>query len=156
MKTLSPTEASKNILGFTIGNDLTARMFQAPDIGGGQYTYAKAFDRFAPMGPRLVHPSHFAVEKAKLTTKVNGEVRQNSPLDFIFGVGEIVSFLSQGTTVPAGSAIMTGTPSGVGWFREPKGLLKDGDVVEVEIQPIGILKNKVVFEKADVTKTSTS
>ena len=65
----------------------------------------------------------------------------------VFGIAD--ADMRLGTTIPAGSAIMTGTPSGVGWFQEPKALLKDGDVVEVEIQPIGILSNKIAFESAE-------
>ena len=96
MRSVSAEEATSNILGYTIGNDLTARMYQSPDIGGGQFTYAKAFDKFAPMGPRLVHPSRFSISAAKLQTRVNGKTLQDSPLDFIFPVGELISFLSQG------------------------------------------------------------
>lgn len=147
VKSISKADAAPSILGYTIGNDLTARLFQDPKKSGGQYTFAKAFDKFAPLGPRLVHPSKFTPSKATITTRVNGKIMQNSPLDFIVPVEELVHFLSQGTTIPHGSAIMTGTPAGVGWFQKPQVSLTDGDVVEVEIQPIGILKNKVVFEK---------
>jgi len=148
IKSISKADASSAILGYTIGNDLTARMFQDPKRCGGQYTYAKAFDAFAPIGPRLVHPSKFVPSApSTITTRVNGKVVQQSALDFIFPVEDIISFISQGTTTPYGSAIMTGTPAGVGFFHKPQAPLKDGDVVEVEIQPIGILKNKIVFEK---------
>lgn len=146
IKNIDASEAASNILGYTIGNDLTARFFQRSC--GGQYTYAKGFDRFGPIGPRLVHPSLVdASANGRITTKVNGRVVQNSPFDFIFPIDELLSFLSQGTTIPAGTAIMTGTPAGVGWFQDPKSQLQDGDVVEVEVQPIGVLKNTVVFEK---------
>ncbi|KAK0646767.1 2-hydroxyhepta-2,4-diene-1,7-dioate isomerase [Cercophora newfieldiana] len=145
IKNITAAEAPSQILGYTIGNDLTARHFQRSC--GGQYTYAKGFDRFAPLGPRLVHPSHITPDaRGSLTTRVNGRTVQNSPFDFIFPVDELLSFLSQGTTIPAGTAILTGTPAGVGWFQDPKCPLKDGDVVEVEIKPIGVLKTKVVFE----------
>jgi len=148
IKSITKSEVKASILGYTIGNDLTARLFQDPKRTGGQYTYAKAFDAFAPLGPRLVHPSKFEPSAPNtVTTRVNGKVVQNSPLDFIFPVDELVSYVSQGTTVPNGSAIMTGTPAGVGWFQTPQSPLQDGDVVEVEIQPIGILRNKIVFEK---------
>ncbi|KAF8854799.1 2-hydroxyhepta-2,4-diene-1,7-dioate isomerase [Acephala macrosclerotiorum] len=148
IKSISKSEAISSILGYTIGNDLTARLFQDPKRTGGQYTYAKAFDAFAPLGPRLIHPSKFTPSSpTTITTRVNGTVMQHSPLDFIYPVDELVSYLSQGTTIPSGSAIMTGTPAGVGWFQDPKKPLQDGDIVEVEIQPIGILRNKIVFEK---------
>ncbi|KAK0723435.1 hypothetical protein B0T26DRAFT_811850 [Lasiosphaeria miniovina] len=103
---------------------------------GGQYTYAKGFDKFAPLGPRLVNPSHITPDaRGSITTRVNGCTVQNSPLDFIFAVDQLLSFLSQTTTLPAGTAILTGTPAG------------HGDVVEVEVKPIGVLKTTIVFEK---------
>ncbi|MCJ1297269.1 hypothetical protein MMC08_000055 [Hypocenomyce scalaris] len=145
---ISKANGTSSILNFTIGNDLTARMFQDPKRCGGQYTYAQAFDAFAPLGPRLVHPSKFPPSApTTIITRVNEKVMQQSQLDFIFHVDELVSFISQGTTVPYGSAIMTGTPAGVGWSRSVQSPSKDGDVLEVEIQPIGKLKNKIVFEK---------
>ncbi|KAG7293463.1 hypothetical protein NEMBOFW57_003514 [Staphylotrichum longicolle] len=146
IKNIKPSEAESHILGYTIGNDVTARFFQRSC--GGQYTYAKGFDRFAPLGPRLVHPSLVDTSaNGRITTKVNGRVVQNSPFDFIFPIDELLSFLSQGTTIPAGTAIMTGTPAGVGWFQDPKCQLQDGDIVEVEVSPIGVLKNPIVYEK---------
>nr|KMM70361.1 2-hydroxyhepta-2,4-diene-1,7-dioate isomerase [Coccidioides posadasii RMSCC 3488] len=145
IKSISASEATSHILGYTIGNDLTARFFQR--ACGGQYTHAKGFDNFAPLGPRLVHPSVFSPSDAsrRITTRVNGRVVQDSPFDFIFPVDELVSFLSEGTTIPAGTAIMTGTPAGVGWFQDPKYPLQHGDAVEVEVQPIGVLRNTIAF-----------
>ncbi|KAI9367624.1 hypothetical protein BJX61DRAFT_551232 [Aspergillus egyptiacus] len=146
IKSLPATSASSAILGYTIGNDLTARVFQR--ACGGQYTHAKGFDKFAPLGPRLVHPSVFQPTDpaGRIITRVNGRVVQDSPFDFIFPVDELLGFLSEGTTIPAGTAIMTGTPAGVGWFQEPRCALADGDVVEVEVRPIGVLRNRIVFE----------
>jgi 2-keto-4-pentenoate hydratase/2-oxohepta-3-ene-1,7-dioic acid hydratase in catechol pathway len=146
IKDIKPEEAAQHILGYTVGNDVTARFFQR--ACGGQYTYAKGFDRFAPLGPRLVRPGLVDTSaNGGITTKVNGRVVQNSPFDFIFPIDEVLSFLSQGTTVPAGTAILTGTPAGVGWFQDPKTSLQDGDVVEVEVKPIGVLKNTIVYQK---------
>lgn len=146
MKNATPSEAASNVLGYTIGNDLTARFFQRSC--GGQYTYAKGFDKFAPLGPRLVHPRHITPDaRGGITTRVNGRVVQDSPFDFIFPMDELLSFLSQGTTLAAGTAILTGTPAGVGWFQNPKTQLQDGDVVEVEVKPIGVLRNTITFEK---------
>ena len=83
----------------------------------------------------------------KLTTKVNGEVRQESNTsDMIFSVRQIIAHCSQATTLRKGMIIMTGTPGGVGWFMEPKGYLKDGDVVEVEFEGVGVLKNTMAFD----------
>lgn len=147
IKNITPASAPSHILGYTIGNDLTARTFQRSC--GGQYTYAKGFDRFAPLGPRLVHPSVFSPTAlgARITTRVNGRTVQDSEFDFIFEMNGLLSFLSQGTTIPAGTAIMTGTPAGVGWFQSPKCELKEGDVVEVEVKPIGVLRTRIAFEK---------
>lgn len=146
MKNVAAADVASHILGYTIGNDLTARFLQRSC--GGQYTYAKGFDKFAPLGPRLVHPSHITPDaRGSITTRVNGRTVQNSPFDFIFPVDELLSFLSQGTTLPAGTAILTGTPAGVGWFQDPKTPLQHGDVVEVEVKPIGVLKTTIVFEK---------
>ena len=146
-KDVSVEDAPSYILGYTIGNDLTARHFQAPALGGGQFSYAKSFDKFAPLGPALVSPSAFGdVTKNTIKTSINGRIVQDSPLDLIWGPAELVSFLSQGRTLPAGTAIMTGTPAGVGWFQEPQYSLKDGDVVEVSISVIGTLSNTMKFE----------
>jgi 2-keto-4-pentenoate hydratase/2-oxohepta-3-ene-1,7-dioic acid hydratase in catechol pathway len=146
-KDVSVEDAPSYILGYTIGNDLTARHFQALAVAGGQFSYAKSFDKFAPLGPALVSPSAFGdVTKNTIKTSINGRIVQDSPLDLIWGPAELVSFLSQGRTLPAGTAIMTGTPAGVGWFQEPQYSLKDGDVVEVSISGIGTLSNTMKFE----------
>ncbi|WAO91332.1 FAA-hydrolase domain-containing protein [Fusarium falciforme] len=139
-------EASDYILGYTIGNDLTARSYQDPKRGGGQFTRCKAYDGFAPLGPILTNAKTFgSVGDKRIITKVNGTVFQNSLCDLIHSPETLVSFLSQGTTLPAGTVIMTGSPPGIGYFQNPKRNLKDGDIVEVEITNIGTLVNKVVF-----------
>lgn len=117
MRSVPAADVRHNLLGFTVGNDLTARAFQRSC--GGHYTYAKGFDAFAPLGPRLVSPSVMALAAdgsvgGGIRTRVNGCTVQDSPFDFIFPVDALVSFLSQGTTLPAGTAIMTGTPAGMG------------------------------------------
>jgi 2-keto-4-pentenoate hydratase/2-oxohepta-3-ene-1,7-dioic acid hydratase in catechol pathway len=119
--------------GFTIVNDVTVRDLQKKD---GQWTRAKGFDTFCPIGPRVVpglDPS-----KLHLTTRVNGVVKQDSPTsDLIFDVPTLISFVTQHMTLEPGDIISTGTPSGVG-------NLEPGDVVEVEISGIGILRNPVI------------
>lgn len=97
IKPISKAEVSSSILGYTIGNDLTARLFQDPKKSAGQFTSAKAFDN-APLGPRLVHPSKFTPAVSTMTTRVNGEITQNSQLDFIFPVDDLVHFLAQGAS----------------------------------------------------------
>ncbi|KAJ5645282.1 hypothetical protein N7507_011293 [Penicillium longicatenatum] len=145
---ISPKEAENYILGYTVGNDLSCRMFQLPQNSGGQFFFAKAFDRFAPIGPTLISPELFKSGDFNLVTKVNGELRQRADFrkDMIFSPEKILSHMSQGTTIPAGTAVMTGTPQGVGAFLAPKSFLQDGDVVEIEMAKVGTLRNKIQFE----------
>ncbi|KAJ6787999.1 hypothetical protein PWT90_01111 [Aphanocladium album] len=145
---VSPEQAKAYILGYTVGNDLSCRKFQMPGNSGGQFFFAKAFDKFAPIGPSLISPQLFAAGMQKLVTKVNGEIRQTAHFesDMIFSAELILSHMSQGTTIPAGTAVMTGTPAGVGAFRKPKQFLQHEDVVEVEMNKIGTLRNEIRFE----------
>ncbi|KAF5589475.1 fumarylacetoacetate hydrolase family [Fusarium pseudocircinatum] len=135
-------DASDYILGFTIGNDLTARSYQDPKRSGGQFTRCKAFDGFAPLGPILTNKKTFgALEDKRIVTKVNGRVFQDSPCDMIHSPEVLISFLSQGTTLPAGTVIMTGSPPGIGYFQNPKYSLRDGDIVEPdENSPVTLVK----------------
>jgi len=114
-----------------------------------QFCYAKSFDKFAPIGPVIVAANLIPdPQKLHYVTKVNGKVRQETETsDMIFPIAKIISHLSRGTTLRKGTVIQTGTPSGVGLFMEPKGFLKDGDVVEVTVDGIGSIRNKMVFEK---------
>ncbi len=149
-KNVSEAEALEYVLGYTVGNDVSARHFQLPDTSGGQFCYAKSFDGFAPVGPCIVSRDLVPdPQRLHLVTRVNGKVRQKTDTsDMIFSVARIIAHLSRGTTLRKGTVIQTGTPSGVGLFIEPKGsgFLKDGDVVEVEIGGIGAIRNKMVFE----------
>ncbi|KAL2866512.1 fumarylacetoacetate hydrolase family protein [Aspergillus lucknowensis] len=149
---ITPEDAPSYILGYTIGNDLSCRFFQLPEQSGGQFFYAKAFDKFAPIGPVLVSPDVFKVRDregpATLVTRVNGVVKQDTVLerDMIFPPERVLSWMSQSTTIPAYTVVMTGTPAGVGIFQKPRQTLKDGDKIEVEITGLGTLKNEVRFE----------
>ncbi|PCH01524.1 Hypothetical protein PENO1_042660 [Penicillium occitanis (nom. inval.)] len=148
---VTPEEANSYILGYTIGNDLSCRVFQMPEQNGGQFFYAKAFDKFAPIGPVLVNSAIYRNgDGARLTTRVNGEVMQSVEIkkDVIFSPSQILSFISQSTTIPAYTAIMTGTPSGVGVFKKPRRFLQNDDVVEVEIGGIGVLRNRIIFPES--------
>ncbi|KAH8594578.1 fumarylacetoacetate hydrolase family protein [Bisporella sp. PMI_857] len=145
---ISQGEAGSYILGYTAGNDISCRLYQMPEQTGGQFFYAKAFDKFAPMGPTLISPEIFGDGKGfKLVTRVNGKVVQEVEIlkDMIFNAAKILSFMSQGTTIPAGTAVMTGTPAGVGAFQKPQRFLRDQDIVEVEVTKVGILRNKIAF-----------
>lgn len=95
---VSPKEAEDYILGYTVGNDLSCRIFQLPQNSGGQFFFAKAFDRFAPIGPTLISPELFKSNDFNLVTKVNGEVRQRADFqkDMIFSPDKILSHMSQG------------------------------------------------------------
>jgi 2-keto-4-pentenoate hydratase/2-oxohepta-3-ene-1,7-dioic acid hydratase in catechol pathway len=147
-KNVAEGDALSYVLGYTVGNDVSARNFQLPDTSGGQFCYAKSFDGFAPVGPCIVSPSLVPdPQKLRLETRVNGGVRQTTGTDdMIFSVAKIIAHLSRGTTLRKGTIIQTGTPSGVGLFMEPKGFLQNGDVVEVSIERIGQIRNKMVFE----------
>lgn len=139
------------IAGYTVGNDVSARSWQRdPQYAGSvpQWCFSKGFDKFAPVGPMLVSPSLVGyADDLKLQTFVNGELRQEtSTNDLIFGVADIVSFSSQGTTLQKGTIIMTGTPSGVALGMSPPRWLNDGDVVEVKIEQLGTIKNRMTFE----------
>ncbi|KAF5230910.1 hypothetical protein FANTH_13641 [Fusarium anthophilum] len=139
----SPAEALDAVLGYTVGNDVSSRDWQVPEVSGNQHGYAKSFDGFAPIGPLIVSTDLVPdIGKLRLQTLVNGEVRQSAQLDdLLFGVAEIIMHLSRATTLKAGTAIMTGTPGGVAAFMKPQAWLKNGDVVEVVITEIGTIRN---------------
>jgi len=149
-KNVPEDEALQYVLGYTIGNDVSARNFQAREVSGGQFGYAKSFDGFAPVGPAIVSTRVIPdPQNLNYTTKVNGDLRQKTNTsDMIWTVKKIIAHLSRGTTLRKGTAIMTGTPSGVGLFMHGRdGFIHDGDVVEIEVEGIGAIKNKFVFDK---------
>lgn len=138
------------VLGYTVGNDVSSRFWQLDkDRSGGQHGYAKAFDKFAPIGPVICSTAQITdPTKLELRTVVNGlEKQQTGVDDLIFDIPAIIRHLSRGMTLRAGTVIMTGTPSGVAAFEKPPGWLKNGDVVEVQIPGIGKISNKMVFEE---------
>ncbi|MFQ6053721.1 MAG: fumarylacetoacetate hydrolase family protein, partial [Candidatus Bathyarchaeia archaeon] len=141
---ISEGDAYDHIAGFTVFNDVTARDLQRRHV---QWFKGKSCDTFAPMGPCLVTADEVGDPMdLDLGLKVNGRTRQSSNTgNMIFGIEEIVSVLSQGTTLDAGDIVATGTPSGVG-YAHPLGLLKVGDVVEAWIEGIGTIRNRVVAE----------
>jgi 2-keto-4-pentenoate hydratase/2-oxohepta-3-ene-1,7-dioic acid hydratase in catechol pathway len=135
------------VAGFCCANDVSARDWQR-QWGGGQFCRGKGFDTFCPLGPWLVTPDELPSSlDLGIRTRVNGEVRQDSRTsDMIFPVRDLIVFLSGSTTLPAGSVIITGTPAGVGMGRTPPVFLRPGDVVEVDIDGLGVLRNPVVEE----------
>ena len=113
VKNLAETENPLDyVLGFTVGNDLSARYWQWPHMSGSQHGYAKSFDNFGPIGPVIASKSAITdAEKLHLKTWVNDDLRQNCRTDdLIFGIGECIRHLSQGMTLRKGTVIMTGTP----------------------------------------------
>ena len=137
-------EALGYVLGYTCGNDVSARNWQKRG-GGGQWIRGKSFDSFCPLGPVLVTADELTdPQNLRLATRLNGELMQESTTgDMIFTVAELISFLSRDTTLLPGTVILTGTPSGVGFAREPPVFLRKGDRVAVEIEQIGVLENPV-------------
>ena len=143
-KNISPEHAKDHILGYTIGNDVSARSLQ---FRGSQWILGKSLDNFAPIGPTIIPPHTFDFESATITTTVNGEVRQQAKLEqMIFKPYDIIAFLSSYMTLQEGDIIFTGTPSGVvlGKNESKYSWLKPGDTVTVSISGIGTLENKFI------------
>ena len=142
-KHVSAADALKYVAGYCVFNDVSARCCQ---FGDKQWYRGKSFDTFAPFGPALVTPDEAGDPHAlKLTCKVNGELRQNSNTsNLIHTVDKIIAYITRGITLQPGDVIATGTPAGVGVFLKPPKLLNKGDVIELEVQGLGKVINKVV------------
>ena len=139
-RNVSVEDALSYVGGYTVANDVSARDLQFADV---QWVRAKSLDTFCPIGPKVVQLDD--PQNLKLITRVNGETVQDSNTsEMIFGVAELVSFCSHSFTLEEGDMILTGTPWGCGEFMDPKRSLKGGDVVECEIEGIGVLRNPVV------------
>jgi len=129
------------IFGYTCANDVSARDVQ---FGDGQWFRGKGFDTFCPVGPRIVRTEELDPFDLRIQQRLNGEVLQDSRTsDLIFDVPTVVAYVSKAIALEPGDLILTGTPEGVGVFREPKIALHAGDVVEIEIEGIGVLRNEV-------------
>ncbi len=135
-------DAMKYVFGYTNFNDVSARDFQFAD---GQWQRGKSCDTFAPMGECVVTVEEIPdPQDLSIKLRLNGETMQDSSTSqMIFGVAELVAFLSRYITLEPGDVIATGTPPGVGFARKPPVYLKDGDVVEVEVEGLGVLSNPV-------------
>jgi 2-keto-4-pentenoate hydratase/2-oxohepta-3-ene-1,7-dioic acid hydratase in catechol pathway len=142
-RNVSEDDALEYVLGFTCGNDVSARDCQLRlDV---QWTRGKSFDTFAPLGPWI--ENEVDGDKCNIQCRLNGKIMQSSNTsDLIFNTRQLVSYSSKCMTLIPGTVIMTGTPAGVGFARNPPVFLRNGDVVEVEIEGIGILKNQVQNE----------
>jgi 2-keto-4-pentenoate hydratase/2-oxohepta-3-ene-1,7-dioic acid hydratase in catechol pathway len=142
-KNVSVAHAYNYVLGYTAFNDVSARDFQFAD---GQWQRGKSCDTFAPMGQSIVTADEIPdPQKLWIKLTLNGQVMQDSNTDqLIFGVPQLIEFLTQSITLEPGDVIATGTPPGVGFARKPPVFLKPGDQMEVEIEGIGGLGNPVV------------
>ena len=137
-------EALDHVLGYTAADDVSARWWQR-EGSGGQFVRGKSFDTFCPLGPALVTADEIRDPQGlRIRTTLNGQVVQDAGTEeMIFPVARLVSELSRGMTLSAGTVILTGTPSGVGDARKPPRFLQAGDLVRVEIDGIGALENPV-------------
>lgn len=141
-RNVSESEALNYVFGYTCGNDVSARDAQKAD---GQWVRAKSFDTFAPMGPYVV--TSLDPTNLRVVSRLNGQIMQDGNTnDMIFPVAQVVSYLSQCMALLPGTVIFTGTPSGVGFARTPPVYLRPGDVSEIEIEGVGVLRNIIVSE----------
>ncbi|MEO2047622.1 MAG: fumarylacetoacetate hydrolase family protein [Pirellulales bacterium] len=141
-KNVPESQAMDYVAGYTVGNDVSARDWQLKKPGG-QWMLGKTFDTFAPIGPALVTKDEISdPENLAIKLRLNGETMQDSTTsELIFGIRYLVAYLSQVFTLEPGDLLFTGTPPGVGFARKPQVFLKPGDLCEVEIEGLGILRN---------------
>ena len=143
-KNIEPEKASESVFGYMILHDVSARDIQFKDK---QFTRGKGIDTFAPCGPWITTKDEILdAQNLQIITKVNGEIRQNSSSSkMVISIEKIISSLSRIMTLEAGDIISTGTPAGVAMsMKEPK-YLKDGDIVEITIENIGTIRNRITF-----------
>lgn len=145
-------KALEYVLGYTAANDISARKWQL--MSGGQWIRGKGFDTFCPLGPILVTTDEISNPQVlRIRTILNGETMQDHTTgDMIFSVADLISFLSQDTTLLPNTVILSGTPQGVGFVRKPPVWLKPGDEVVVEIEKIGRLLNPVVSGRSKAAR----
>lgn len=147
-KNIRKEDALDHVLGYTCANDISARRWQKHS-GGGQWVRGKSFDTFCPLGPYIITKEEIKdPQNLNLECRLNGQVMQHgSTSDMIFPVAELIEKLSESMTLLAGTVILTGTPSGVGFTRTPPVFLKPGDILESVISGVGEMKNFVTQEK---------
>ena len=136
-------DALSVLAGYAAANDVTARWWQR-EGGGGQFCRGKGFDTFCPIGAMVPASAVRDPQSLRVVTRLNGTVMQDSSTSLMLHpVARIIAELSRGTTLLAGTVILTGTPAGVGFGRNPKVFMQAGDVVEVEIEGVGRVRNPV-------------
>ncbi|HEY7179341.1 MAG TPA: fumarylacetoacetate hydrolase family protein [Gaiella sp.] len=142
VKGVSKENALEAVAGYVVANDVSARDLQ---FGDGQWTRGKSPDTFCPVGPLVPAADVPDPHALPIRAVLNGDVVQDSTTaNLVFGVDEVISYASQTATLEAGDLILTGTPAGVGIFRDPPRLLRPGDEITIEIDGIGSLTNPVV------------
>lgn len=141
---VSAAEALDYVLGYTCGNDVSARDWQK-EWGGSQWCRGKSFDTFCPLGPCVVTADELgAPQNLSVQSRINGEpIQSGNTQEMIFSVAQLIEFLSADTTLLPGTVILTGTPAGVGTARTPPLYLREGDTVETSIEGIGLMRNQV-------------
>lgn len=144
---VSASEALSFVSGYTCMNDVTDREAQGKD---GQWVRSKSYDSYGPIGPVIVPASQIQdPHNLKIESRLNGKTMQTSSTkNLIFDIPYLISYISQRVTLEPGDVITTGTPHGVGLFYKPPIFMKAGDLIEIEIEKIGILANRVVAEKS--------
>lgn len=141
---IAETDALDHVLGYTVANDITMRDYQYQTH---QWMQGKAWDASTPIGPYLVTPEDVDIDNAGIRTVLNGEKVQESDLSkLIFSIPKLIATISTFTALTPGDLILTGTPSGVGYRRDPQVFLRDGDEITVEVDGIGALRNRVRTE----------
>ena len=142
-RSVAPAKALEYVFGYTVMNDVTARDLQRRHQ---QWFKGKSLDTFAPLGPWIVHRSAIPdPQRLRLSMRINGEVRQDSTTaSMVFTVAQLISVLSMGMTLEPGDLLATGTPAGVAMGMNPPKWLQPGDVMEAEVEGIGLLRNRVV------------
>lgn len=146
-KKISRDNALSHVFGYTVINDLSARDIQ---LNHKQYFLGKSLDGGCPMGPYIVTADEIAdPQNLAIACRVNGVTKQaSSTRNMIFDVASIIEWLSRGMTLEAGDVIATGTPSGVGFVRDPPEYLRPGDVVECEVEGVGLLRNHIAANRS--------
>jgi 2-keto-4-pentenoate hydratase/2-oxohepta-3-ene-1,7-dioic acid hydratase in catechol pathway len=138
---LSRDEALDYVFGYTVANDVSARDVQFND---GQWFRGKGFDTFCPLLPEIVPARELDPSDLRVVQRLNGDVLQDARTShLVFDVPTLVAYVSHSLTLDPGDLLLTGTPAGTGFFREPKIALRPGDLVEVEVERVGILSNPV-------------
>lgn len=141
---INEADALDHVLGYAVCNDVTVRNYQYKTH---QWMQGKAWDNSTPIGPYVVTPGEVDLSTAGISTVLNGEVVQKSDLSYlIFSIPNLIATVSEFTKLQPGDVILTGTPAGVGYRRDPQLFMKDGDTVTVSIEGVGTVTNKVVAE----------